>query len=552
MTKLSSRLCASVIVLAGASFAGCASDATAPTDVPIVGPSPLRRLTNREYQNALRDLFPAAAASIPELPPLPNDAEVAGFDNAAEAQQPSDVRIARYETVANLYAAELTRDRASVAALVGCAEWSTPSLANACATSFIDATGTRVFRRPLDQAEKERFGRSFQAWKAAIDFEGAVRLTLSTMLQAPQFLYRAEPISPTAVRGGGEYEPLEPYAMASRLSFFLWESVPDAELLAAASRRELDTDVRIRAQAERMLGDKRARRVLWNFHRQWLGLDRILGEEHFVRTPSVDPVWTTASGASAGLESRLFVEHILGEGGTFRDLFLSRRAWVNGEMARIYGLPAPRDPEGFTETNLLDHRAGILTRAAFLAGNSHRGATSPPIRGGALLFHVLCRLPASPPPDADLSMPVPTPGSGPQTNRMLFEARTAPAACQSCHRDLNAVGFGFESFDAAGAFHTEENGLPIDTKGRIYGTDVDRPYVGAVALSAALADSKTVSDCATRQWLRYALGRAPTDDERPLVNALASDFHATHGDVRKLLLGIVTAPTFRMRRVGTP
>src|SRR5262249_50582452 len=136
----------------------------------------------------------------------------------------------------------------------------------------------------------------FAAWAAAVDFEGAVRLTLSAMLQSPQFLYRPEPAPPAAAPGS--VVAVEPYAMASRLSFFLWESIPDDVLLIAAARDELRTADQIGAQAQRMLSDDRARRLYWDFHRQWLGLDRILTDEDLVRTPAVDPLWTAASQSS--------------------------------------------------------------------------------------------------------------------------------------------------------------------------------------------------------------------------------------------------------------
>src|SRR5262249_22657254 len=142
----------------------------------------------------------------------------------------------------------------------------------------------------------------------------------------------------------GTLVPLSPYAMATRLSFLLWESIPDDALLDASSRDELGTEEQVRDQAERMLQDERARRAFWSFHRQWLGLDRILLDEHLVRTPAVDPSWTAATQASASAETELFVENILARGGTMRDLLTSRSAWVDGEMARIYGLAAPGDP----------------------------------------------------------------------------------------------------------------------------------------------------------------------------------------------------------------
>jgi hypothetical protein len=516
---------------------------TPPAQPLAVGPTPLRRLSDNEYLNALHDLFPALS---PALPQLPADVPVAGFENAAEGQQPSDVLIARYEAIANLYAEAATADATSVSALVGCPSWSTDLAAELCAAQFVEQVGARVFRRPLSDGERSRYLLQFQAWESAVDFEGAVQLTLSAMLQSPQFLYRAEPLPAQAKIGS--VIPVEPYAMASRLSFFLWESGPDDTLMQAASRNELLTEAQISAQAERMLGDDRARRVLWDFPRQWLGLDRILISENLVRTPQVDAAWTAATQASASQETELFVQNTLTGGGTLRDLLTSRRAWVDSEMARVYGIAAPASP--WSEVLLPEsERAGLLTRTSFLAGYSHAGATSPPVRGNAIQLRLLCELPLSPPPGADLSQPMAAPDQGPQTNRMLFETRTSPPACQVCHVALNGFGFGLENYNAAGHYQTTDDGLPVDASGEIHGTDVDGRFTGGIALSEALSKSEVVHHCATEEMVRYALGRAPVDAELPDVDTLAKAFMDSGGDVRALLVAVATAPTFRTRLV---
>jgi hypothetical protein len=522
------------------------SDAGPP---PVIGPAPLRRLSNSQYLNALHDLFPAErSTTLLALPPLPNDTLVAGFDNAAEVQEPSEVRIARYETIANRLAESATRDPAALGALLGCQDWSTPDAAGLCASGFIRTTGSRIFRRPLTDPEVGRLEQRFAAWQEALDFEAAARLTLSALLQDPRFLYRAEPPPPAGENETAGANALEPYAMASRLSFLLWESVPDDELLAAAAGDELRTEAQISAQADRMLRDDRARRVFWSFHRQWLGLDRVLDEEHLVRVPDIDSSWTGASQVAALLESRRFVENILLASGSFRDLLTSPRAWLDPETARIYGVAAP---QAGGEVSLPgDQRAGILTRLAFLAGYSHRGATSPPIRGNTLQLRLLCQPPQPPPPDADLSLPVPDLDSGPQTNRMLYEARTSPDACRACHLSLNGLGFGLENYTASGGYQTTDHGLPVDASGEIHRTDVDQTYDGGVALSRILSRSRVVHACATRQWVRYALGRAPVDAELPMLDALTDRFVATEGNVRALLMDLVSEPTFRMRRAG--
>jgi hypothetical protein len=413
---------------------------------------------------------------------------------------------------------------------------------------MLQKEGARIFRRPMTAAETSRYLTSFQGWQAKTDFLGAVQLTLTALLQSPQFIYRAEPLPPDA--SPGAILPVDPYAMATRLSFFLWESIPDDTLLAAAGANELGTVDQLRAQATRMLDDERAKRVFWDFHRQWLYLDRILLPEGLTRTPQVDPDWTAATQASAEEETELFVQNTLAGGGTFHDLLLSPNAWVDGEMSRVYGLPAPADPTVFAPTTLPgSQRAGVLTRVAFLAGYSHAGATSPPVRGNGIELRLLCELPISPPPGVNLSQPMAAPDAGPETNRELFEQRTSPPMCQGCHAGLNGIGFGFESYNAAGHFQTTDDGLPVDATGTLIGADVGAPFDGALELSKMLSTSETVHACAAESWVRFALGRAPVAVESPGITALASSFLQDGGDVRGLMLAIVTSPSFRLRVV---
>ena len=402
-SSLASLACLGALL--GGLVGGCeegsrSSSASAPQAAATLGPgpAPLRRLTDTEYLYALHDSLPAFELTLPELPA---DIPVAGFDNAASSQEPSDVLIARYESIANLYAQAATVDTPTTQATVGCTDWSTTERATACATGLLGQIGMRIFRRPLSAAESSRYLTNFQHWQAKIDFPGAVQLTLSALLQSPQFIYRAEPLPISAIPG--TTIPVEPYAMATRLSFLLWESIPDSILLGAAAANQLQTEDQIRAQATRMLADDRARRVFWDFHRQWLYLDRILLPEGLTRTLQVDPHWTAATQASAVQETELFVQNTLAQGGTFHDLLLSPNAWVDGEMARVYGLPTPSDPTIFAPTALpSSQRAGVLTRAAFLAGYSHAGATSPPVRGNGIELRLLCELPISPPPGVKL------------------------------------------------------------------------------------------------------------------------------------------------------
>jgi hypothetical protein len=185
-------------------------------------------------------------------------------------------------------------------------------------------------------------------------------------------------------------------------------------------------------------------------------------------------------------------------------------------------------------------RPGVFTRIAWLAGNSHAGATSPPMRGNALQSRLLCLPPVSPPPGADLSPPSSSEGV---TNRERFEQRTKAAMCQACHASLNGLGFAFEHYAPNGAWQDTDNGESVDATGTLLGTDVDGPVDGATELVQRLADSLTVRRCAAQRWLQYALGRTPVEGEASLVEQLA----ASKGPTRETLLSIVTSPSFLQR-----
>jgi hypothetical protein len=404
----------------------------------------------------------------------------------------------------------------------------------------VEEFGRRAFRRPLRSDESDRWSAYFETQKNEIDFDAAVQLTVAAMLQTPQFLYRLE--SGTDAASNGQLE-LSPHELAGRLSYFLWESMPDDELLAAADANELATDEQVAAQARRMLEDPRARQAIRNFHRQWLYLDRVLGES---KVPELFPMWSSQAQQSAREESLLFVENTILEGGTVTDLFTSNVAYVDDITAELYGVQAPTEPWSQVQLDP-NERAGILSRIAFLAGNAHDANGSPPLRGVYVMERILCEPRPSPPANVDTSVPEADPELGPMTNRELFEERTAPPACQGCHVQIDGFGFGFEAYDAAGRYRVEDNGLPVDATGYANGIGNDAAYDGAVGLQDLLAESDVVHDCVAEQWLRYAFGRSLEPADSCQIEAVQAAFMESGGNIIELLVGIVLRPEFRLR-----
>lgn len=504
-----------------------------------LGTSPVRRLTNVEYDNTVRDLL---GGQMPPLPEQPSDTVVEGsFENDAISLTPSDVRIARYETAAmdlGLHAAASSEVRANIMPCDPSGD------ASACGREFVESFGRRAYRRPLTVDEIDRWSAYFEEQRTAIDFDAAVQLTVAGMLQSPHFLYRLEDRAMPGALGQME---LTPHELASRLSYFLWESMPDDELFAAADNDELRTTEQIEAQARRMLIDDRARETIRNFHRQWLYLDRVLGED---KLPEQFPMWGTQAQQSAREESLRFIENTIVEGGTVGDLFTSTKAYVDETTAELYGVSAPAEPWGEVQLDPVE-RAGILSRVAFLAGNAHDANGSPPLRGVFVMDRVLCEPRLSPPANADVSVPEADPEQGPMTNRELFEQRVSPSTCQGCHVRIDGFGYGFEQYDAAGLFRTADNGLPVDASGYAAGIGNDGAYDGAVELQALLAQSEVVHDCVVKQWFTYAYGRTMEPADTCQVEALQAALIENGGNVIEFLVDLVTRPEFALRAQGS-
>ena len=494
-------------------------------DAIILGSAPVRRLTNVEYLNTLRDLF----GSLPELPDMPVDGVASGvFENDARSLGPSDLRIARYEAAAMAMGAHAVTDADARAHMVPC-----DTEDGACIDAFVRHAGRKIFRRPLTDDQVTRFTTFFETQRSAIDFDAAIQLTLAAMLQSPYFLYRLEHGA-----GGGEQVALDSHELASRLSYFLWESAPDDELLDAADADAIDLE----AQARRMLDDPRARATVRNFHRQWLHLDRVVGEWKIADFP----LWSDEVAAAAREESQRFAEHAVFGGGGLEALFTSNVAFIDESLAPIYEVDAPTEPFGEVPLDP-ETRAGILTRIAFLGGHAHEAVGSPPLRGVFVMERLLCEPRPSPPGDADTSPPMQRFGEGPFTNRQLFEQRTEPGVCLGCHRRIDGFGYGFENYDTTGAYRTIDNTLPVDATGYAQGIGNDAEYDGAVELQRLLVESDVVQRCVAEKWLTYAQGRAVEQEDACHLDALERAFDESGHDIEQLLIDIVLRPEFALR-----
>jgi hypothetical protein len=408
-----------------------------------------------------------------------------------------------------------------------------------CASSFIATFGKRIFRRPLTSGEKASFLRLFQKGEPTIGYDAAIALILNAMLQSPQFLYRVE--APLAPEGSvsSDTVPLGPYELATRLSYFLWGSTPDEELLAAAAEGQLSTDEEIEAQTRRLLADERAKSRVREFHAQWLGLGRF---ETVARDGTDDD--TKASWKRSILA---FTDSVFwAEGGTVRDLYESDQVFLDDKLAPLYGKSvAGSELEAVT---LESQRSGLLTQPGLMAMLAHPDQSSPIARGVFVREKILCNPVPAPPPTVDNTPPDPDPS---MTTRERFAVHTEDAACASCHAQIDPVGFGFEAFDQLGRYRSTENDAPVDTSGALVGIrgddELDGEFVGAAALSERIAGSSLATECLTRHWYQFAMGRADDDADTCNIDSITQSVEAAGGSMEQLLVSMTKSPTFRNR-----
>jgi hypothetical protein len=509
-------------------------DAALGCDGPAdVGATPLRRLTRREYANAVTDLL-GVDANVSTLDP---DEKLAAFDsNVAAPVSPSIVT--QYRALAENVAESALVDLAAIVPCVPEEVAGDAAAAAACSEAFVASFGRRAFRRPLTAAELQ----TYTALAASgTDFADGIRLAITGVLQSVNFLYHLE-LAPADAQD--EVVPLDDYQLAARLSFFLWGSIPDDTLLDAAAAGELQDPARLRAEAERMMQSERAADAVKSFHMQWLALD---DRDSVIKSTEMYPAFDDTLRAAMWEETERFVSHVVLEGdGRLATLLTSSESFVEGPLFELYGIAAPVDHDP-SEPVALDpaQRAGLLTQASFMAMHAHTDSSGPIQRGVVVRSNMLCQPPPPPPNDV--------PDLGPidpdATTRERFEQHSADPTCSGCHSLIDGIGLAMENYDGVGRYRTDENGNTVDASGNLLGTDVDGEFVGTVELAHKLADSGTVRDCVTVQWFRFAFGRGESTHDECTIEALRTAFVESEDNVRELMIAIATGDAFRNMRI---
>ncbi|MEM9457763.1 MAG: DUF1592 domain-containing protein [Myxococcota bacterium] len=503
----------------------------------VVGPAPLRRLTATQYDHTIRDLLGIETTLADSFA----DDERIGPFRSNGTTPVATLQVEQYQVAAEAIAAEAVED---LGPLVACDP--TVSGPTECGRTFIESMGRRAYRRPLTPQEHEILESVFTAGLDAGGFSEGIQSVLETMLQSPAFLYHLELGDPEHPTGRDDIVALTAYEIASRLSYLVWNSMPDDALLDAAAAGQLGDPEQIDAQLDRMWADPRAGDALADFHLQWMAADEL---DELQKDPEHYPDFNAELAAALEDEIRGFVswtfEH--GDGDLSTLLTAAITPSRDPQVLALYGLD-PSEGQGVGEPTPLDpeRRAGLLTLPGVLAQHAHANQSSPVHRGVMVRQNLLCQSLAPPPEDVDN---VPSDPSPDATTRDRLEEHTQNPECRACHELIDPIGFGFEHYDALGAYREQDAGRPIDASGELVATDgLDGPFIGAVELSHRLAESNEVQQCVTQQWFRYALGRLEVDDDDCTLTLAHQAFETSGGDVRALVRALVRSDSFRFIR----
>lgn len=514
--------------------------ATLSCDMPTAAPAPLRRLTDVQYRNSVREIFGGVLTAYVGLPASQPNLGRTGFTAEADANAVSERGAEQIADAAEALAVQVVDQ---LAALLPCYPASQDT---ACAQTFVDTYAPRAFRRPLEDAERDLLLSAFANAGADLSFAERLGVVSAALLQLPQFLYQVE--RGQAVADQPQTVPLTGYEIASRLSFLFWDSSPDAELLAAATAGELDTAAGIETHARRLVGDQRAHAPLRRFFREWMQLPELSVEE---KDASVYPTFDAELAQAFDEELDRYLDAIIANpDATPADLLSSSAGWVNAPLASFYGATSdstgPDDWQPMSE--MPADRAGLLGRPALLAGLAYPGDSAPIHRGKFVLTRLLCVELPSPPADALSRQPVTPPGSS-QRERSLV--RREIAECAGCHDLMDPIGLGLEQFDGIGQLRDRyPDGSAVDSSGEIRAAvDVQGEFEGAAELGALLAQSDDVRACMAKQWLRYAMSRVDTREDACSLDALRQDFADADHSLRELFVAVTRTDAFRFRRV---
>lgn len=408
-----------------------------------------------------------------------------------------------------------------------------------CARKILTSLARRAYRRPVMAGDLDVLLEFYRRGTRESGFEKGIQLAIERILVSPQFLFRIER-DPQGLPPGSPYR-ISDIELASRLSFFLWSSIPDEALLDVAARGRLKDPVTLEQQVRRMLADPRAKALVDNFAGQWLYLRNV---QRVQPDPNIFPEFDDNLREAFQRETELFFASLLREDRSVIDLLNADYTYVNERLARHYGIEGVYGSH-FRRVVLQDaDRRGILGHASVLTATSYATRTSPVLRGKWLLENIVGAPPPPPPPNVpDLQ---PTVNGKKLTMREQMEVHRANAVCASCHARMDPLGFALERFDGVGKARTHDEGVPIDASGALPN---GVKFTGPAGLrQALLQDPNQFVTSVTEKLLTYALGRGVEPTDAPAVRKIVRE--AAHNGYRwsSILIGVAKSTPFQMRR----
>jgi Protein of unknown function (DUF1592)/Protein of unknown function (DUF1588)/Protein of unknown function (DUF1595)/Protein of unknown function (DUF1587) len=515
--------------------------------VVLAPSSRLARLSHTQLLNTYRDLLGLTDVGFADSTLTPD--AVVGFDNESDALYVGDMLWENLQTVAELYSHTVAGNAASLATLVPA---NAPADATGKATAFIKGLGLRAYRRPLTDAEVQAYLALFAQGTALVGgtdpFAAGAELVLQTFLQSPYFLYRMELGDQVA----GDRIPLSDYEAASKLSYALTNTMPDAPLLTAAASGQVANPADLASQAARLLATPAATAAVEHFHFQ---MYRFGVYDGITKDPTVYPQFSSATGPAMRQESLLFLDWIFNGGKGVADIYTSPVSFVNNLLAPSYGLKGTFT-SAFTQVNLdPTERAGLLTQLGFLAAEATTNNISTILRGAFVNTRIFCVLL---PPPSPLAKPLPPILPG-ETDRQLVDGFTGAGTCAAgCHTTLiNPPGFAFENYDSIGAYRTTDQGQPINAADSYTFADPygKQSFNNAIDFAKVISKAPEVHNCYAQNWAAYLYARPVADgvtgqllaSDAPFVQYLAGKSLNGGLSVKDMILAIATDDNFLAR-----
>lgn len=408
-----------------------------------------------------------------------------------------------------------------------------------CATTIISKLARRAYRRPVTASDTAPLLRFYEEGKKTGNFESGIEMALRAMLASPKFVFRVER-DPAGVAPGSVYT-LSDVELASRLSFFLWSSIPDDELLSVAESGKLRDPQTLSKQVRRMIADPKSEALVSNFAGQWLQIRNL---KSAAPDKNVFPNFDDTLRLAFEEELNLFIGSMIRENRSVPELLTADYTFVNERLAKHYGIPFVFGSHFRRVSGIEETRRGLLGKGGIQLLTSHADRTSPVVRGKWILDNLLGSPPPPPPPEVP-ALPD-SPNTKPLTMRARMEQHRANPVCASCHKVMDPLGLALENFDAVGTWRTEDSGQSVDVSGQLTdGTKID----GVVGLRAALLKRPEVLvSTVSEKLLIYALGRGLEPEDMPAVRTIVRQGARDNNRFVALIEGVVNSPPFRTRK----